>query len=756
MGKFRKETGALLTVLCAFALFGAGAPCVIFGGGGTTSVPTNRIWRSVGPGGGGWIQATAWSRHRADRFFIGCDVGGFYVSENRGVSYEMRNVGLTDYWVEDIVEHPTDPDTLYVATASGVFKSTDLGRTWVQKRNGFPAIRTWAYSAPVSRIVLCEEDPRKLYAAIGVPKSRKGGDAKKILYRSTDGGETWTDAVSAGQLADVTFVMDLSVDSRDWNTLLIATTNGVFRSTDGGSTWTASSTGLPSHLRVQRLARSRSAPDVVYATLRQKAGETPWSAGVYRSDDGGLTWSARNNGLANRPGQSGTDDMYCSWYDRIQVHPSDPNLVYIGGATYWTYGVWRTTDGGRNWSQLCGSEIRQNNSGWLNFWGPTAMTLAMSTVDPDRLAFGTSGMVYATEDGGATWPQRYTAARDDGLISSCGLEVTCLHSIVPDRYRKNRFFLGYYDIGLMVTDDNGRTMRRPMTGIPATHNNSCFGIAQSRHDPNLCWGSFGSWASGGGGLIAKSTDAGSTWSPCTNAASGWIDAAGRNLVLVEAEGVEVLMYRNAQGLVRSANGGETWQPVPTSVLPVADRISSLNAVGDVLYAGCTSRSGSQTKSNGPGGVWKSTDGGRSWTAVTPSTLTLGEVTGVAVDGPRILVTVKSVTACAAGAFVSLDGGVGWRRAFTCEHTCRAPLFAAGRMLVASMIDPYRDNPLGDGLMLSEDDGATWTPFNADIPNLHVSCLALDPFRPTRLWAGTGGNSVFVRHLPWQGKEADRE
>ena len=57
-------------------------------------------WRSVGPGGGGWIQSILWSRHAKDRLFVGCDVGGFYVSEDAGHRYEMRNRGLKNMFIE--------------------------------------------------------------------------------------------------------------------------------------------------------------------------------------------------------------------------------------------------------------------------------------------------------------------------------------------------------------------------------------------------------------------------------------------------------------------------------------------------------------------------------------------------------------------------------------------------------------------------------------------------------------------------------
>ncbi len=79
----------------------------------------NIPWRSVGPGGGGWIQSILWSRHAKDRLFVGCDVGGFYVSEDAGRHYEMRNRGLKHMYVETIAEHPSNPDILFLGTLGG-------------------------------------------------------------------------------------------------------------------------------------------------------------------------------------------------------------------------------------------------------------------------------------------------------------------------------------------------------------------------------------------------------------------------------------------------------------------------------------------------------------------------------------------------------------------------------------------------------------------------------------------------------------
>lgn len=131
-------------------------------------------WRSVGPGGGGWIQSILWSRYAKDRLFVGCDVGGFYVSEDAGRHYEMRNRGLKHMYVETIAEHPSNPDILFLGTPGGIYKTTDRGLTWQEKRSGLPPISASSHSVQISKFAFAADNPNILYAAVGQPRTLKG------------------------------------------------------------------------------------------------------------------------------------------------------------------------------------------------------------------------------------------------------------------------------------------------------------------------------------------------------------------------------------------------------------------------------------------------------------------------------------------------------------------------------------------------------------------------------------------------------
>ena len=706
-------------------------------------------WRSVGPGGGGWIQSILWSRHAKDRLFVGCDVGGFYISENAGRRYEMRNSGLKNMFIETIAEHPSNPDILFLGTLGGIYKTTDRGLTWQEKRNGFPPISDGQHTAPISKFAFVPGNPNILYAAVGQPRQRKG--ARGQLWRSDDCGETWRMIVKSGLAKDID-IFDLAIAADNASHMLIATNKGVFRSEDGGETWTPSNEGLPSHLRTRHLARSPSNPKVVYVTLMQIGGEKPWSAGVYRSDDGGRTWQPRNNGLRQNAGKPGGGNNFCTWTDCIAVDPQNPDVVWTGGATWWCTGVYKTTDGGRNWKHAFPDE----RPGWLKFWGPTVMCLSLSPIDPARLAFGTSGMVYTTEDGAASWSQRYTEERSDGKIVGSGLEVTCLHSVTPSIHQRGKFYLGYYDIGLLVTDDNGGTLTRPMSGVPGKFSNSCFCVAEAPDDPMTVWAGFGSWGGGGSGCVVKSSDGGQSWIACTNAGNGWINAAVRDLIVLGSKSNYHILYAGPKGLIESINGGETWTQPDPAEFPEAPRVRALALSGGRLYAGVAGAKGEGGAVYGRAAARDSIGRtaarpSRVWKRLTPVELSIGEIKDVAAEGDRVLVTARNEyrnrTFRAGGAWLSTDAGVTWRKVFS-DKFCESALIVNGELFVSLTDHPYHDHSVGGGVVHSRDDGATWTHLDGPgLQNWNASALAIDPFNHKSLWVGTGGNSVFVGHLP---------
>ena len=699
-------------------------------------------WKNVGPGGGGWIQSMLASRHGSDTFYVGCDVGGFYRSDDGGTSYAIRNAGFEDCFIECLAEHPVDPKILYAGLKGGVYKSVDGGLTWRWLREGFPPPEEYAFAVMVSKIVLDLLNPETVYAAIGQPREGRGGQG--AIYKSENGGASWRQIVQKGQLAPDLLISDLAIDPRDPRRMLIATPTGVFASADGGATWASSNDGLPQHRRTLRLAQSPSNPQIVYVSLKGEAGESPWQAGVYRSEDGGRTWQPRVFGLNQATGKAGTSDMLCAWVSELAVHPQNPDVVYAGGATWWDATVYKTTDGGLSWMRAVDFGEKGNaKHAWIDMWGPSVTCLTLSPSHPDTLYFGTSGYIYKTVDGGATWRQRYTRERTDGLISGSGLEVTCLHTVAPHPCVKGRVFFGFYDIGLLVSEDGGASFRRCMKGIPRDYENSCFAVAFAEEEDARVWAGFGQWGASRG-VIAESRDNGASWTLL----KGLPDARPRSLIVGrdDATGRHGLFYvAEGRGVFASADGGATWAACNAG-LP-AERVSCLVRDVDnraVFYAGVNSR-GSEA-----GAVFRSDDRCMTWRRVSAPDARLAEVRQLAAKGGRVYATTRCAMVgnafYAGGVFRSDDSGAGWRQVYPnrfCESLALDPS-NADRVYASLHDHPYHDRSAGGGVIASEDGGATWRSLTNDsLTCKGVTWIAIDPFDCERLWLGTGGNAAFT-------------
>jgi photosystem II stability/assembly factor-like uncharacterized protein len=213
---------------------------------------------------------------------------GVYKSTDGGNRWTASITGLS-LSVRALAIDPLTPSTLY-AGANGVtiYKSTDAGSSWTAFNNGLPTSARYREAAQIFTLAIDPNIPSNLYAGTHLG-----------VYKSTDGGNNWT-AISKGLPTDISNsitytspIFIIAIDPLTPSTLYAGTsTGGVFKSTDGGNSWTTSSSGLQgSTVRVNALAIDPLTPSTLYAGTS--------GAGVYKSTDRGASWAAMNNGLGD-------------------------------------------------------------------------------------------------------------------------------------------------------------------------------------------------------------------------------------------------------------------------------------------------------------------------------------------------------------------------------------------------------------------------------------------------------------------------
>jgi photosystem II stability/assembly factor-like uncharacterized protein len=164
--------------------------------------------------------------------------------------------------------------------------------------------------------------------------------------------------------------------------------------------------------------------------------------------------------------------------------------------------------------------------------------------------------------------------------------------------------------------------------------------------------------------------------------------------------------------------------------------------GDTLYA--AKNGGNKTST-----LWKSVDEGRTWSIMPATTaLKVGEIKAIAVKDNQILFSARRnrIGSDSGGAWYSSDGGVTFTKVVE-DYFCQGVLITQDAILVSMIDHPYHNFPGGGGIRISRDKGKTWKSLNTPtLQNRNISSLVLDPFTPNSIWAGSGGNSIFITTL----------
>ena len=254
--------------------------------------------------------------------------GGVVMSTNHGETWTNISNGLpTDKYPCTCValdtDSPVDSRTLYASMhGDGVYKSTDGGKSWVKKSKGIGRPGNM-------NLYLVRIGPDKaLYALVTANRKDMDFDVPGGLWKSTDGGETWTELTKG---LDIWWPCEFAVHPKDPNRIWISASDvpvksggGLFSTTDGGATWKHQLTredfdqDVLKYCHVFAIKFHPKDPDVMYLSV--------WTHGLLRSENGGRTWK-RIRGIPSETG-----------INRITFDPEDPNIMYV---TTFGKGIWR-------------------------------------------------------------------------------------------------------------------------------------------------------------------------------------------------------------------------------------------------------------------------------------------------------------------------------------------------------------------------------------------------------------------------------
>ncbi|MEY2551931.1 MAG: hypothetical protein QOG12_2075, partial [Verrucomicrobiota bacterium] len=343
-------------------------------------------WRQVGPFRGGRALAIEGIPNEPGVYYFGAVAGGVWKTTDGGANWAPLFDKESISSVGAIAVAPSDHNIVYVGTGeaavrgnisygTGVYRSVDAGKTW--KNVGLKDTRH------IGALIVDPKNPDiVLVAALG---HIFGPNPERGIFRTTDGGKTWTKVLSKDQ---DTGGIDVVFDPQNSNVVYAALWqarrqpwyfssggpgSGLYRSQDGGATWKRlEGNGLPEGI-LGRIGVTVSGADSnrVYAIIEAKEG------GLFRSDDGGEKWTRVN--------EDGRFRQRAWYFSKVYADPKAADTVYILNT-----GLFRSVDGGKSFN-LLPARHGDHHGLWID------------PLNPQRLANANDGGAAVSTDGGKTW-----------------------------------------------------------------------------------------------------------------------------------------------------------------------------------------------------------------------------------------------------------------------------------------------------------------------------------------------------------------
>jgi len=625
----------------------------------------------IGPFRGGRTVGAAGIANRPNVFYIGVNDGGVWKTDDYGRTWDAIFDSQPTGSIGAIALAPSEPDTVYVGSGEGLqrpdlsvgdgmYKSSDGGKTWTHLglRDG----------QQIASIIVDPHNANRLFAAVmGHPY---GPNAERGVYRSTDGGQHFERVLYKNEY---TGAVDLAFDPRNaqtvyavlwqaqqgpWeNGVFSGPESGLYKSTDGGANWSQLTGGLPAF--AQGLGR-------IGIGIAPSDGNRMYAlveanratGGLYRSDDAGASWKRVNN--ENRIYGRGSD------FACVRVDPRNKDVIYVANTS-----TYRSTDAGVSFTAIKGAP-----------GGDDYHTIWINPSNPDIILLASDQGATISVNHGRTWSPWYNQP------------TAQFYHVITD----NRFPYWVYggqqesgSVGIKSRGNDGEITFREWHPVGAEEYAY---IAPDPLDPNIIYG----------GRVSR-----------YDARTGEVEEVRprgnyrflRTAPLMFSPVDPHTLYLGAQMVLKTTNGGQDWQPIsgdlsratyelpasvsgyPEEAKKQATRRGVIYSLGpsyldvNVLWAGTDD-----------GLIHVTRDGGKTWKDVTPPGMT------------------------AWSKVAQLDAG----------------RFDSGTVYAA--INRLRVDDLKPHIYRTHDFGATWTETVRGLPDEPVNTVREDPVRKGLLFAGT--------------------
>jgi photosystem II stability/assembly factor-like uncharacterized protein len=686
-------------------------------------------WRHLGPYRGGRSAAVTGVPGKPNLYYFGATGGGVWRTQDGGQSWKNISDGYFGGSIGAVTVSEWDPNVIYVGGGEktvrgnvsygyGMWKSVDAGKTW--RAAGLKDSRH------ISRVRVHPKNPDLVYAVVMgdlfKPSQERG------VYRSKDGGQSWQRILFANENAGA---VDLVMDPTNPRVLYASTWrirrtpyslesggegSDLWKSTDSGDTWKkiSENKGLPKGTRgIIGVAASPAQPDRVWALIEHAEG------GVFRSDDGGETWQKLNDDRALR--------QRAWYYSRIYADPKDPEVVYVLNVDYH-----KSTDGGRTYKAY-----ESPHSDHHDLW--------IAPEDPSRMIIADDGGAQVSFDGGENWStyhnqptaQFYRLETDNSFpyrIYSAQQDNTTIR--IPHR-------------------TNGGAIEERDWEITAGSESAHLAVDPENNDV-VYGGSYGGYLSRLN-HDTKEEHAINVWpdNPMGHGAEGMKYRFQWNFPIFFSPHQKDKLYAASNHLHTTRDGGKSWETISpdltrndTSKLgpsggPITKDNTGVEYYGTIFAATESPyEAGLIWTGSDDGLIHVSRDGGKNWQNVTPKNMPEWMmINSIDPDpfvkgGAYVAGTLYKKGDYRPYLYKTKDYGKTWTKITNGID--------AGHFTRVVRADPKRQGLLyagtETGMYVSFDDGASWQPFQQNLPIVPITDLAV---KNDNLIAATQGRSLWI-------------